>query len=60
MNSTSRSQSFIALNEIMALVGTLDQPVGINMSIQRLSEVDFTTLENPGIRSVQNQSFMEK
>jgi hypothetical protein len=27
--------------------------LGINMSIQRLSEVDFTTLENPGIRSVQ-------
>jgi quercetin dioxygenase-like cupin family protein len=27
--------------------------LGINMSIQRLSAVDFTTLQNPGIRSVQ-------
>ena len=27
--------------------------LGINMSIQRLSAVDFTALENPGIRSVQ-------
>ena len=30
--------------------------LGINMSIQRLSEVDFTTLENPGIRSVQSNT----
>ena len=29
--------------------------LGINMSIQRLSEVDFTTLENPGIRFYQNK-----